>query len=165
MACLVAAILCFLGAGIRCFTVKGPYATPLIHIGQILNGLAGPVAMAAAPVLSSTWFPPNQRTTATSIMTASNYFGVAVSFILGPLIVPDKHTHTPNATLSVYDDYDYYDDSFGRNRTTTTTTTTAPLTPHQTHDREHEVGSQNSRMLARHGLLSLGSLLSPFPSL
>ena len=55
----------------------------LIHTGQFLNGLAGPIAMGAPPALSAEWFPPEQRTTATAIATVSNVFGLAVSFLLG----------------------------------------------------------------------------------
>ena len=68
-------------------------ATPtqyLLHAGQFLNGLAGPVAMSTPPVVSSLFFPPNQRATATSIMAVSNYLGVALTFLVGPLLIPNK---------------------------------------------------------------------------
>ena len=55
----------------------------LIHIGQFLNGLGGPIAMGAPPAISAEWFPPEQRTTATAISTLSNTMGNAVSFLLG----------------------------------------------------------------------------------
>lgn len=51
-----------------------------------MNGLAGPIAMGAPPALSSEWFPPEQRTTATAIATVSNTLGLAVSFLLGTLL-------------------------------------------------------------------------------
>ena len=49
-------------------------------------------------MLSATWFPPNQRTTATSIQATSNYAGVALSFVLGPKMVSDD-VNTPNDTI------------------------------------------------------------------
>ena len=55
----------------------------LMHVGHFLNGLGGPVAMAAPPILSAVWFPAKERTTATAIGTVLNYFGVALSFIMG----------------------------------------------------------------------------------
>ena len=55
------AVLVAAGAGIR--LIPGPKY--LIHAGQFLNGLAGPVAMSSPPVVSSTFFPPQQRTVAT----------------------------------------------------------------------------------------------------
>ena len=57
----------------------------LIHIGQFLNGLAGPIAMGGPPALSAEWFVPEQRTTATAIASVANTMGNAVSFILGEL--------------------------------------------------------------------------------
>ena len=38
----------------------------------------GPVAMSAPPVVSATFFPQNQRTMATSIISISNYLGACV---------------------------------------------------------------------------------------
>jgi len=55
----------------------------LIHCGQFLNGMAGPVTTAGPPLLSSTWFPANQRTTATSLALLASGFGVATSYIIG----------------------------------------------------------------------------------
>lgn len=66
----------------------------LIHGGQFLNGLAGPTIMSAGPFLSSTWFGPDQRATATAVASLFSYLGGSVSFIVGPLAVP-----APNDTL------------------------------------------------------------------
>ena len=43
----------------------------------------GPVAMGGAPLLSATWFPAHQRTTATAVGSVLNGIGVSVSFIVG----------------------------------------------------------------------------------
>jgi FLVCR family MFS transporter len=64
-------------------------STALIHCGQIIVGFAGPVGMAAPPLLSSTWFPPYQRTTATAILAVAGYIGTATSFLIGPAFVDD----------------------------------------------------------------------------
>lgn len=45
--------------------------------------------MAAAPMVSAAWFPPEQRTTATAISSLACYSGTALSFVIGPLLVPD----------------------------------------------------------------------------
>ena len=37
------------------------------HICAILNGISGVTIMAAPPLISSAWFPPSERTTATAI--------------------------------------------------------------------------------------------------
>ena len=93
--CLAGATLCFLGAAVRCFPLDAAASTGMIHLGQFFNGLAGPIAMAAGPVLSATWFPPQQRTTATAIQAMSNYIGGALPFLLGPALVSD-HTVASN---------------------------------------------------------------------
>ncbi|XP_048874443.1 solute carrier family 49 member 4 isoform X2 [Brienomyrus brachyistius] len=68
----------------------------LIHGAQLLNGLAGPTLMSAGPLLSTTWFAPDQRATATAVASLVCYLGSAGSFIIGPLIVP-----APNDTQVV----------------------------------------------------------------
>ena len=57
--------------------------------GQLLNGLAGPVTQAAPPLLSASWFPPAQRTTATAVAALCGSLGVALSFVIGPKFVTD----------------------------------------------------------------------------
>lgn len=84
------AILCLvIGTGLRCITSHPETATYLIHVGQIVIGLSGPVGQASATALSSTWFPPNQRTTATAIASLASYCGTAISFVIGPHLVGD----------------------------------------------------------------------------
>ena len=60
------------------------------HACSILNGITGILVMAAPAALSAAWFPVNERATATSISQVLNSAGNGVSFLLGPLIVPDK---------------------------------------------------------------------------
>ena len=62
------------------------------HVGQALNGLAGPFAMSAGTVLSAAWFSPEERTISTAIFCTANQVGVTVSYLLGPLIVPANGT-------------------------------------------------------------------------
>ncbi|XP_033744145.1 solute carrier family 49 member 4-like [Pecten maximus] len=96
---LVAIFLVAAGAGIRCITSEPPYVKWTVHTGQLLNGLGGPVAMGLPPVLSATWFPPHERTTATAISQILNGLGVGVSFIIGPYLVPDKPPDNTNSSL------------------------------------------------------------------
>lgn len=71
------------------------FCNRFIHGGQFLNGLAGPTIMSAGPYLSTTWFAPDQRATATAVASLFSYLGSAASFIVGPLVVP-----APNDTLT-----------------------------------------------------------------
>lgn len=84
---LISAGLLVLGTALRCVTIHTPAATWLAHIAHIAVGLAGPVSYAAGPYLSSLWFPPEQRSTATAVATVSGFAGGAGCFIFGPLMV------------------------------------------------------------------------------
>lgn len=77
------------------------FSNRLIHGGQLLNGLAGPTIMSAGPYLSTTWFAPDQRATATAVASLFSYLGGATSFIVGPLVVPAPNdTQAATATVS-----------------------------------------------------------------
>ncbi|XP_072021194.1 solute carrier family 49 member 4-like [Amphiura filiformis] len=111
---LLAETFALIGVGIRCLPVGNDKVIWTANIGQFFIALAGPFLVQGPPLLSVTWFPPNQRTTATAVATISMEFGVALSFILGPLTV--KEPKTINATtinnLTEFDTYmgNYYDD-------------------------------------------------------
>ena len=51
--------------------------------------------MGGAPLLSATWFPAEQRTTATAIAAVMNGVGVSISFIIGENAVAYLHYPTP----------------------------------------------------------------------
>lgn len=98
LSCVISAVLLVIGAGLKCISFDTPLVTWLTHIAQFANGLAGPVAMAAPPILSAVWFPPRERTTATAIGALFNSLGVAFSFIMGPLLVPDVPRNSTNTS-------------------------------------------------------------------
>ena len=54
-------------------------------------------------MLSATWFPPGERTTATAILAASLNVGVAVAFALGPQLMP-PHVNDDDVTSQQLDD-------------------------------------------------------------
>uniref|UniRef100_A0A1A8CNF0 Disrupted in renal carcinoma 2 n=1 Tax=Nothobranchius kadleci TaxID=1051664 RepID=A0A1A8CNF0_NOTKA len=86
---LLSAFFMLLGSALRSVPVTDLHLRRwLIHGGQFLNGLAGPTVMSAGPYLSTTWFAPDQRATATAVASLFSYLGGATSFIVGPLIVP-----------------------------------------------------------------------------
>lgn len=62
--------------------------------------------MSAGPFLSTTWFAPDQRATATAVATLFSYLGGAASFLVGPLVVPapnDTQAGTTMAAAAVSD--------------------------------------------------------------
>ncbi|KAB7500452.1 Disrupted in renal carcinoma protein 2-like protein [Armadillidium nasatum] len=79
--------------------------TIFAHIGALLNGFAGIIIGCAPSLLSSTWFPPNERTTATGIGCTFNQLGNAGGFFLGPLIVQDP-TNKSNISFPANTDTD-----------------------------------------------------------
>ena len=56
-----------------------------VYGGQMLNGMAGPVAQGGAALFSNLWFPSNQRATSTAISTFTGYLGSALAFVIGTL--------------------------------------------------------------------------------
>ncbi|RXG71018.1 Disrupted in renal carcinoma protein 2-like protein [Armadillidium vulgare] len=63
--------------------------------GGAINGIAGCTALALPPLISSLWFPPSERTTATAIGALAAQLGTAGMY-LSPLIVrlPDTSNST-----------------------------------------------------------------------
>ncbi|KAL8563241.1 hypothetical protein ACOMHN_065883 [Nucella lapillus] len=82
------------GFGLRCVTSDPAVASWLISVGQILIGIGGSVPFGGVSLLAATWFPPTQRATATAVSSIFSYLGVALSFIIGPQLVPEP----PNIT-------------------------------------------------------------------
>ena len=96
--CIVASALVFVGSVLRCVHVQpDTMGSALMHAGQIVNAVAGPVAMAAGPVLSALWFPPSERTFATAVVGTCNYGGTAAMFVLGPMLVPSGDSSADTA--------------------------------------------------------------------
>ncbi|KAI6646555.1 hypothetical protein LOD99_12676 [Oopsacas minuta] len=93
---LLGMLLTCIGAVMRIFTTSYPAATIIMYIAHFLNGLAGPASMGASTTISANWFPYNERTLATGIAGAANYMGVAISFIIGPLMV--RQVNSTNIT-------------------------------------------------------------------
>ena len=88
---VIASLLVSLCGVLRCFifSISSIYGIILLFFAQFLNGFAGPVVVSATTQLSANWFPSNQRSVATAISGQSSNIGISLSFILGPLLVPD----------------------------------------------------------------------------
>ncbi|XP_061174557.1 solute carrier family 49 member 4 homolog [Saccostrea echinata] len=99
---LACTVLMLIGTGVRCITYEPKYATWMMNICAILNGIAGTVPFAGPAQVANTWFPPHQRTTATAIASIFNYGGVAMAFVIGPQLVSSPKyknvTHIQNNT-------------------------------------------------------------------
>ncbi|XP_075232229.1 solute carrier family 49 member 4 homolog [Lycorma delicatula] len=96
--CVIGSCFCTIGTGIRCLTMNEIWFTYCAHIGAFLNAIAGVIFGPSVVLLSSSWFPVNQRASATGAGTAMAALGVAGSYLLGPLLIslpvpdyPDKY--------------------------------------------------------------------------
>ena len=67
-------------------------------MGQVCNGLAGPLSFAGGLVLSTTWFPPGERATATAIATIISYLGNSLCFIIGPAVIKEDTARSANVS-------------------------------------------------------------------
>jgi hypothetical protein len=101
----IAAALCFAACAIRLIpsvmpaTARTHWSSTLpLHVAQILNGVAGPVLIAAPSRLSAVWFPPGQRATVTAVANSS-LFGAAVGFYLGPGVLAGDAANMPKLLL------------------------------------------------------------------
>lgn len=95
---LLSALLMALGTAVRCISMNETFFTWMAHTGANFNGIAGIVMCAVPPALSSLWFPPNERTTATGISSVFNQLGNAGGFLLGPLLVREPSGLSVNQT-------------------------------------------------------------------
>lgn len=88
---LLTAFLAVLGKGFQVIPFGNRKVRNLaINLGQFFLMAGGPVALGAPALVSATWFPVNERTTATAIGTLAGYFGMALTFTVGPAMVPIK---------------------------------------------------------------------------
>ena len=66
--------------------------TVLCHVSAALNGVSGIIFCSAPPAVSSAWFPPQERVTATAIGQLLNGLGNGVSFLIARIMVPVSDT-------------------------------------------------------------------------
>ena len=94
VACLLASIALTVGTGMRCVYASPPLQDWLMHVGHVCMAPASCVVFSAPSCVSATWFPAGQRTTATAVSAVAYAVGTAVSFLLGPFIVPTPVTNS-----------------------------------------------------------------------
>ena len=58
----------------------------LLHAGQIVNALAGPLLLACPSKLSVNWFADSERSLATAVATISNGFGIGLAYLVFPIV-------------------------------------------------------------------------------
>ena len=67
--------------------------TVVCHVSACLNGISGIIFCSAPPAISATWFPPQERVTATSVGQMFNGFGNGAAYLIARLLVPSDTSH------------------------------------------------------------------------
>ena len=103
---LLTAFLSVLGKCLQAIPVRdNKVRSILINVGQFIIMAGGPVAIGAPPLVSATWFPPSERTTATAIGTLAGYFGIAMAFSVGPAMVPQTNFSNSSETAKIMNNW------------------------------------------------------------
>ena len=71
-----------------------------MNIGQLISCFSLPITLQAPPMVSSNWFPTNERTTATAIGLMLSHVGLAAGFLIGPAFVPYGGAHLDNRSVT-----------------------------------------------------------------
>ena len=101
---LVTSVMLLVGKAIQVIPFSDiTVRTVVIYIGHLISMFPSFIANGAPPLVSSTWFPPNERTTATAIGALAANFGAAVAFFIGPSMMPRTFDSSENNDLNVTD--------------------------------------------------------------
>ena len=100
----LAVLICFgllvLSAACKLFTTDSYLTTVLIGVGQVFTGFGTSITAATPAKIAETWFPLNERATATAIVALSAGLGGSTSFIVGPLAVSMPNMNESNILVN-----------------------------------------------------------------
>ncbi|CAG5124120.1 unnamed protein product, partial [Candidula unifasciata] len=100
LCCVVGSLLNALGAWLKCASVS-PNRFALLMFAQTICAISQIWVLGIPARLAAVWFGPNEVSTATSLGVFGNQVGVAVGFVLPPVIVPDSNSsHVVGEELS-----------------------------------------------------------------
>lgn len=86
-----------IGAAIKCFSVHET-GFVITMFGQTIVALSQLFIISVPPLLAAVWYPDNQVSTATAFGVFGNQLGIALGFIIPPLMLPDVSTKIAIAT-------------------------------------------------------------------
>jgi MFS family permease len=90
---IVSSLMILLGASLRCIPIPDGETQQAVQvIAMLCNGCGGAWLNFGGPILSETWFPAEERTTATAIASVATYTGAALGFVVGPAVVGSPAT-------------------------------------------------------------------------
>ncbi|KAK7595318.1 hypothetical protein V9T40_013143 [Parthenolecanium corni] len=86
------AFLLAVGSWIKVFSAE-PNRFQIAFIGQTVVGISQMFTLGAPARLAAVWFPHHQVSTATAIGVFGNQIGIAIGFVLPPMIVREETMH------------------------------------------------------------------------
>ncbi|XP_021375997.1 disrupted in renal carcinoma protein 2 homolog [Mizuhopecten yessoensis] len=108
---IVSTTLTLMGYVIRCF-IDQSTSTWLALLGQFVIGSGMGITFGGPAAMSVAWFPPKERTSATSIAVMSTYLGYGIAYVIHPLFVStpvfgaEMFSHRNQNELANYTDHD-----------------------------------------------------------
>eukprot|EP01102_Stenamoeba_stenopodia_P022343 TRINITY_DN9270_c0_g1_i1.p1 TRINITY_DN9270_c0_g1~~TRINITY_DN9270_c0_g1_i1.p1 ORF type:complete len:481 (-),score=85.98 TRINITY_DN9270_c0_g1_i1:115-1557(-) len=100
---IVGALITAMGAVIRAGAVTGDTFW-VLFVGQTLCAIAQPFILNAPAKLAANWFPDGERTIATTLCVVANPIGVAIGFVLPPMMVGNSDGSGSEAEWCIADD-------------------------------------------------------------
>nr|CAH7752324.1 unnamed protein product [Callosobruchus chinensis] len=88
MAGLIGCLGTLVGTSIKVFSIRRDLF-PVVLLGQIIVAGSQTVIICLPPKIASTWFSPSELSTACSLGTLGTQLGIALGFMLPPVIVHD----------------------------------------------------------------------------
>uniref|UniRef100_A0A2C9JXH0 Choline/ethanolamine transporter FLVCR1 n=1 Tax=Biomphalaria glabrata TaxID=6526 RepID=A0A2C9JXH0_BIOGL len=98
--CIVGSLLNLIGAALKCASVA-PERFPLLMAAQTICAISQLFILGIPARLAAVWFGPNEVSTATSLGVFGNQIGIALGFLLPPILVPYSD-YTEDMTLGFY---------------------------------------------------------------
>lgn len=89
------AVLQALGAGLRCVESDNANGWPWALAGSVVLGLPNALLLGSFTTLSSNWFPPHERGTATTVSSVSIQAGMMIGALLPVLMVDESGPAIP----------------------------------------------------------------------
>ncbi|XP_077138408.1 choline/ethanolamine transporter FLVCR1 [Ranitomeya variabilis] len=93
-----------LGAWVKCTSAR-PDLFPVTMLGQLVCSVAQVFILGLPSQVASVWFGPKEVSTACATAVLGNQFGVAIGFLLPPVLVPrseDYHVTAHNISIMFY---------------------------------------------------------------
>ena len=68
---------------------SGKVGHPMLHIGQIIIAISGPLVFSTPSRVAFEWFPDSEKNIAASLIMNATTLAQAIGYILGPLLAPE----------------------------------------------------------------------------